>query len=1241
MKSLYKIFILTLLIPTQLIIAQKTNSGGNKNSLSAKLKTDRRLATFTIDDKKGTVQFLQFNQSNLPKVAEVSSLLKDYFGDTHTYQLINETFITNDIKVVRYQQYFNGIKIEHATIVLLQKQNSIHYITSEIYTLKKSITKAAALTESSALNKATAFIHASKYMWQEDNMGNLAMAKTPKAELVYINDILNNEGIVLAYKFDIYASEPVSRDYVYVNATNGKVVCKDAIIKHVNANGTAATKYSGSKTITTDFNGTNYRLRRTSPTMLGIETFNMQKLSNYNAAIDFTDNDNNWTAAEYNNANKDNAALDAHWGAQQVYDYWKNIHNRNSYDNAGAKIASYVHYANAYDNAYWNGYFMTYGDGSNVPPATTGFKPLTSLDVCGHEIGHAICSYTSNLTYNKESGAMNEGFSDIWAACLENMVDPGNATYEIFLIGEQIKPTWIKGTNRNALRDMANPNAQGQPDTYGGTNWVSVSPCTPSNANDQCGVHTNSGVLNKWFYILTQGESGTNDIGSVYNVTGIGFSKSEKIAYLTETLLTAGSTYANARTAAITAATTLYGACSPEVIATTNAWYAVGVGAVYSGTCTPAVHFINATSTVTETVLSNACHPTKIITQGVRLDANATQNATLTFNTTGSTALIGKDFDISPASITFNAGTNGTQNVTITIYDDAIVEGNETIVLGYTINANGGTAVAAASNQTHTVTITDDDIVPVIGTTTSGAITLMNENFGTSGGTLPSGWTSGLFSGATNVWTIGTNGTVGTGQGAYITNNTTTKALAYTNTIAADAYLITPLINAANVYGMNFSFNYKCLGEQDNNGFYDYGEVMYSFDGTNFISLPDILQNKTVTTAFSVSLPDSLFGNKSFKLGFRWINDNLAGANPPFTIDDILLNGTQTIKKTQIEGTAGQGKQEYVPATSTVYFYSTADSQLVANITNASVDLNCVTGNVTATGVGQTVVNRNATNYNRSQKVYQFTPAVANTTATYSLTIYLTAAEIAIWGANKTVLKFLKVNDGVNLVSGTIDNTNSVVVTPTINDQLATLGYISYTGNFTGFSQFVLFDNTIALPIKLNSFTGKLVGNDVLLSWQTSTEINTKEFVLEKSNNGVSFSPLYTTTSKGVNGFGSIYTYTDKSPFTGYTYYRLKTLENTGSFTYSNIIKIDLLGKNSFVVAPNPVKNDFSIQFTNTSIVKSITIYDATGRQLQNYLPASNFGNINVDASKIGSGVYFVTLTTVNGEVITQRFIKQ
>ncbi|MBO0359448.1 M4 family metallopeptidase [Hymenobacter sp. BT186] len=481
----------------------------------------------------------------------------------------------------KYTQYYKGIKVEHATYTLHAKQGKVESMSGQVERIS-NLSVTPSVDAKAALQRALAFVGAKKYMWEDpaeeaglkQQENNPAATYRPQGELVIVrNEQSTNPARhgkpTLAWKFDVYAQSPVSRAYVYVDAHSGEVVLQDAIIKHAAATGTLATKYSGTQSSATSTTTGGYYLREATRGS-GIETYNCRKSNSYTNAVDFVDADNNWT--EYANANFDNAALDAHWGAQAVYDYWKNVHARNSYNNAGAKIKSYVHFddtpgdGKGYENAYWNGSVMTYGDGYSR------FDPLTSLDVCAHEIGHAVCSSTANLTYSNESGALNEGFSDIWGAAVEYYKAPNKATW---LIGEDIDKV------RPALRSMSDPNSEGQPDTYRGTSWY-------SGTGDNGGVHTNSGVLNHWFYILSVGKTGTNDIGSAYSVTGIGIDAAAKIAYRTESVyLTASSNYAAARTYSIQAATDLYGAGSAQVTAVTNAWYAVGVGAAAGGGTTP------------------------------------------------------------------------------------------------------------------------------------------------------------------------------------------------------------------------------------------------------------------------------------------------------------------------------------------------------------------------------------------------------------------------------------------------------------------------------------------------------------------------------------------------------------------------------------------------------------------------------------------------------------------------------
>ncbi|RSK50829.1 M4 family metallopeptidase [Hymenobacter rigui] len=540
----------------------------------------------------GTPYMVQFRTGTEAQLSNAQAVLREQLQLTQDDQMVQAKAEADQLGFVheKYQQYYKGIKVEHATYSVHARQGRVESISGQFEAVR-GLNTTPSLDASAALERALSFVGAKRYMWQDarEEAGLKQLENNPNAtykpqgELVIVRNQRSQNPLkaskpTLAWKFNIYAQAPLSRAYVYVDAHSGEVVLQDNIIKHAAATATFATAYSGTQQLANSTTTNGYYLRETTRG-LGIETYNARKGSSYTAAVDFVDADNNWTAAEYNNANFDNVAGDAHFGAQATYDYWKLVHGRNSYDNAGAKIKSYVHFDDTpgdgvgFENAYWNGSVMTYGDGAST------FKPLTAMDVCGHEIGHAVCEKTANLTYANESGAMNEGFSDIWGACVE-----ARAVSAYGLTG---KSTWLIGEEvmkaGGALRSMSNPNQYGQPDTYKGTYWKPTT-SSPSNANDQGGVHTNSGVLNYWFYLLSQGGSGTNDLGNAFSVTGVGIDAAAKIAFRAESVyLTASSTYANARTAAISAATDLYGASSTQVTAVTNAWYAVGVGAASGG----------------------------------------------------------------------------------------------------------------------------------------------------------------------------------------------------------------------------------------------------------------------------------------------------------------------------------------------------------------------------------------------------------------------------------------------------------------------------------------------------------------------------------------------------------------------------------------------------------------------------------------------------------------------------------
>lgn len=235
------------------------------------------------------------------------------------------------------------------------------------------------------------------------------------------------------------------------------------------------------------------------------------------------------------------AGVDAHTYLERSYDYFKNTHGRNSFDNNGAPIISSVHVGDKWNNAAWNGEQILFGDGDNVE----FINLAASLDVAAHELTHAVTEKTANLIYFGEPGALNESISDIFAVMVDN---------EDWLIGEDI---YLKG---NGFRSLEDPAKHGQPDHYS-KRYIGI--------EDNGGVHINSGINNKAAYLMISKISGEKNVK---------LKKAADIYYRALTYyLTRSSNFKQMRRAAIQAAKDLYGNDSNEVKAVTAAYDAVGV----------------------------------------------------------------------------------------------------------------------------------------------------------------------------------------------------------------------------------------------------------------------------------------------------------------------------------------------------------------------------------------------------------------------------------------------------------------------------------------------------------------------------------------------------------------------------------------------------------------------------------------------------------------------------------------
>jgi Zn-dependent metalloprotease len=472
----------------------------------------------------------------------------------------------------KYQQYFGNYRI-HGADVLVHERNGRTQSLNGNFVSGMSSQVSPALSESEALHIAMNSMGQVKWLWEDEeaekriryNKNDERATWYPAGELVWSRASGDEEflpqNLRLCWRLEVRVTgeSGISEEF-FIDALTGEIRRKLPISILCDA-GTGNTAWYGNQNISTDEQlfGSNYELHDDCTGSHDYKIHTKDK-TNGNGTDEYEDGDNSWTSSS------DVDGVTTHWCTHRTLDYYDAVHNRNSYDDNGHNVDAFNNgLGNLQSNACWgcDGNAMTFGDG----PTTASTDDWNSMEVVGHEFTHGVTQESAGLEYEKQSGALNESFSDIFGTVIENWTGAG--TFD-WTIGEEFG---------SAIRNMSNPNANGDPDTYKGTNWITTISCSPNNGNDQCGVHTNSGVQNFFFFLLSNGGSGTNDNGDAYSVSAIGITDAADIAYRALTVyLTSTSTYHDAREAWIRAANDLFGSCSDEAIAVGEAWYAVGVG---------------------------------------------------------------------------------------------------------------------------------------------------------------------------------------------------------------------------------------------------------------------------------------------------------------------------------------------------------------------------------------------------------------------------------------------------------------------------------------------------------------------------------------------------------------------------------------------------------------------------------------------------------------------------------------
>ena len=488
-----------------------------------------------------------------------------------------------------YYQFYEGVPVKNGVYVLHWENGKLESANGNYIRIDKLNPKPT-LTEKEALE-----------IWCNYQKIPASEISRSKIELFVVDlygaeETKTESNVVLAYRIRLYSTNIRNWCIGYVDAHTGEVCLKEPIaltcvsrIANVDqnfnpiplaasppppANGSFATRYNGAQSASTESRNNQFFLEDWTRGN-GIITRNRNNLdaADTTGTTPFADNNNNWTTDEWDNAAKDNAALDIHWTLEKIYDYYLNVHGRRGWDSLAQRTNAYVH-SLILDNsgltkdnaAYYpddDDEYLAFGDGQST------FKPLASVDIVAHEYAHGINAHTSGFKGGGIILSFNEGLSDIWGSTIENYIAPQKDRWKI---GEEVMLT------KSCLRNISNPSdptAYSQiANTYGTSDYNSP----PVNQNTD---YYRSGIISRWFYLLSEGGSRTNGLGNSYIVYGLGIETAARLVYFAQAgrRLNGTTTYPLMRTNMMSAADALYGANSFQSLQVANAWYAVGVGA--------------------------------------------------------------------------------------------------------------------------------------------------------------------------------------------------------------------------------------------------------------------------------------------------------------------------------------------------------------------------------------------------------------------------------------------------------------------------------------------------------------------------------------------------------------------------------------------------------------------------------------------------------------------------------------
>lgn len=622
----------------------------------------------------------------------------------------------------------------------------------------------------------------------------------------------------------------------------------------------------------------------------------------------------------------------------------------------------------------------------------------------------------------------------------------------------------------------------------------------------------------------------------------------------------------------------------------------------------------------------------------LNVEDKATGAATVTFTNSG-TAVQGRDYQVLNNPVMFASGDNY-KPVTIRIFDNAEVDGDVNIELGYTISGSGVTP--GSNTQTFNIYIADDDDVIM----NQGTFNFLNESF--DAGVLPAGWSSLISTGNPNIFKVGANGNAnGTAPAAYLSSDNVNHTNTYNSNVAGASALRTVEINPNRVKSLNnLTFKYRVWGSSS-----DYGLLLYNLAGRDDLYYwgnstglngrgPYYGTGSPVSRTPNVAVPAFLQEN-NFSINFYFTTTgNGSGFSPGLNIDDVKIIASGYEVETAVSNsypfTVKTGNSN------ANNFRSISNNNMIATVKNISENVNDLTAAVATSGNNKIAITTPVGSSFRTEKAISLNPGVANSTASYEVTLYFTPAELATWGIETSTLKIMKIKSG-SLAGNNYTPANAEIVPTTYSNQSAK-GYYAFTGTVTGgFSDFVLVSTSTLLPVNLLSFEAVAKQKAIELNFSTAQELNNKGFIIERSTDALHYTNISWVDGKGNSSLKTNYSFTDHfvSPRVVY-YYRLRQVDVDNQEKLSLVRQAKIDGAEILVsLTPNPTKNKVKLFVSGISNKVNIKMFNSQGKLVRKWNQINLTGlPIMLNVSGLGKGMYHFSI--VNGtEVLNKQLILQ